>query len=106
MTGASVFVLSSRYEGFPNALGEAMAAGLPVAAFDCAFGPREMVRNEVDGLLVPDEDVGALAAALDRLMADPALRARLGNAAREASARFAPEKIIAQWDALTAGILA
>jgi glycosyltransferase involved in cell wall biosynthesis len=105
MTGASVFVLSSRYEGFPNALGEAMAAGLPVAAFDCSFGPGEMVRNEVDGLLVPDEDVGALTAALDRLMTDPALRARLGNAAREASARFAPEKIIAQWDALTAGIL-
>lgn len=104
--GASAFVLSSRYEGFPNALGEAMAAGLPVAAFDCAFGPGEMIRNEVDGLLVPDEDVDALAAALDRLMADPALRARLGASAREASERFAPEKIIAQWDALATGVLA
>lgn len=106
MSDAAVFVLPSRYEGFPNALGEAMAAGLPVAAFDCAFGPREMIQNEVDGLLVPHEDVGALAAALDRLMADPALRARLGTAAREGSARFAPEKILAQWDALTTGILA
>jgi glycosyltransferase involved in cell wall biosynthesis len=104
--GASAFVLSSRYEGFPNALGEAMAAGLPVAAFNCAFGPGEMIRNEVDGLLVPDEDVDALADALDRLMADPALRARLGTAAREAAARFAPEKIIAKWDALAKGILA
>jgi glycosyltransferase involved in cell wall biosynthesis len=91
-------VLSSRYEGFPNVLGEAMAAGLPVVAFDCAFGPAEMIEHEGNGLLVPANDTGALAAALDRLMGDERLRERLGQAARSSAARFSPGAIIARWD--------
>jgi glycosyltransferase involved in cell wall biosynthesis len=93
-------VLSSRYEGFANVLGEAMAAGLPVVAFNCDFGPAEMVDNLVDGLLVPDGDAGALAAALDRIMGDAALRMRLGIAARQSATRFASPAIIEQWDRL------
>lgn len=95
-----IMILSSRYEGFPNVLGEAMAAGMPVIAFDCAFGPGEMITHGSDGLLVPSNDVEALAAAMAHVMDDPALAARLGRAARLSAARFSPEAIIGQWERL------
>ncbi|WP_019833174.1 glycosyltransferase family 4 protein [Sphingomonas sp. PR090111-T3T-6A] len=101
---ADAFVLSSRYEGFCNALGEAMAAGLPVAAFNCDFGPAEMIRPEEDGLLVPEADVPGLAGALGRLMGDEALRARLGEAAERSARRYRPEAIQQRWDDLLAGM--
>jgi glycosyltransferase involved in cell wall biosynthesis len=82
MARASVFVLPSRFEGMPNALLEAMAAGLPVVVNDASPGPLEMVEPEVHGLVVPTENVDALASALARLMADPPLRQRLGEAGR------------------------
>lgn len=94
----AVFVLSSRYEGFPNALCEAMAAGYAVVAADCRFGPREVVTHERDGLLVPANDARGLAAALDRLLGDGTLRQRLAGAARQSISRFAIAAIISQWD--------
>lgn len=97
-----VFVLSSRFEGWGLALAEAMAAGLPVAAFDCPVGPAQMIRDGADGLLVPPEAVGALAAALDRLLSDADLRARLAGAGRKSAARFAPERVLMQWDEVLA----
>ena len=100
-----VFVLSSRYEGFPNVLGEAMAAGLPVIAADCDFGPRELVRDGADGLLVAAEDSAALAGALDRLLDDAALRARLSAVAPRVATRFAPQRVAAEWDSLLGGLL-
>lgn len=100
-----IMVLSSRYEGFPNVLGEAMAAGMPVVAYDCAFGPGEMVTHGVDGLLVPPNDVEALAGAMAHLMKDAALRQRLGNAARRSAARFAPENIVGQWEDVVAKVV-
>ncbi|MFC6623248.1 glycosyltransferase family 4 protein [Novosphingobium panipatense] len=96
---ADVFVLSSRYEGFPNALGEAMAAGLPVAAVDCEFGPADLIEHGVTGLLVPEEDAQDLSRALARLMANAGLRDRLGKAARASVARFRPERVLRLWDA-------
>lgn len=74
-------------EPFGQVVVEAMAAGCAVVAAD-AGGPAEILRSEVDGLLTPPGDPAALAAALDRLIADPALRTRLGAAARERSAEF------------------
>jgi glycosyltransferase involved in cell wall biosynthesis len=97
---ASVFVLPSRYEGFPNALLEAMAAGLPCVATRCPTGPEEIITDGADGLLVPTEDPSALAAAIRRLLGDGALRARLGRAAAGRVAPFAVPAAVARFEAL------
>ena len=82
MRRASIFALPSRFEGMPNALLEAMAAGLPSVVTDASPGPLEMVRNGHQGLVVPTDDVSAFAAALQKLMLDRDLRNRCGVAAR------------------------
>jgi glycosyltransferase involved in cell wall biosynthesis len=97
---ASMFVLSSRFEGFPNALTEAMSWGVPVVACDCPTGPRELVEDGVNGRLVAADDVGALRAAMAELMRSPEDRCRLGAEARRSLHRFAPNEIVDRWDAL------
>lgn len=83
MQRAAIFALPSRFEGMPNALLEAMAAGLPSVVSDASPGPLEMVTNGEHGLVVPRGDMRAFSAALEQLMLDPALRERQGAAARE-----------------------
>jgi glycosyltransferase involved in cell wall biosynthesis len=97
---ADLYVLSSRVEGFPNTLGEAMAHGCASVSFDCDTGPRDLIRHEADGLLVPPGDVQALAQSLGRLMHDDALRARLAERGVEVRSRYSMERVLGLWDAL------
>ena len=97
---AEIFAMSSRYEGFPNALLEAMTCGLPVVATDCQSGPREILNGGEDGLLVPVEDSGAMADSLISLMGDPDARKRLGENARASVQRFSLPNIMNQWEDL------
>lgn len=95
---ADLFVLSSRFEGFPNALCEAMSHAMPVVATSCSGGVRDIIRPNLDGFLVPPEDVPALARALGQLMDDPKQRAALGQEAKRVIQRFGPEQVLDAWE--------
>jgi glycosyltransferase involved in cell wall biosynthesis len=96
---ADLFVMSSRYEGFPNALLEAMACGLPVISTECV-GSREIVTHNVDGVLVPLDSAPALAEAMRELMAHEALRRRLAEAALTASRGYSLDAVAREWDSV------
>lgn len=101
---ADLYVLSSQAEGLSNTLLEAMASGLPCVAFDCETGPREIIRDGIDGVLVrPVQDADALAHQLANLMADPALRARYAARAVDVRDRFSAARIMALWEQVFQG---
>lgn len=97
---ASVYVLSSRFEGFGMVLTEAMACGVPCVSFDCPCGPSDIIQHEEDGLLVENGNVKALADSLIRLMKNDALRKTMGANARANVLRFLQAETVARWDAL------
>ncbi|MEV4096411.1 glycosyltransferase family 4 protein [Streptosporangium saharense] len=102
---ASVYVLSSRFEGLPMVMIEAMAHALPVVAFDCPTGPRDVLTPGIDGLLVPPGDVDALAGGLLRLIGDRELRLRMGAAAVRTAMDYSPEVVTPMWERLFAELL-
>lgn len=100
---AVAFILPSRYEGFPNVLLEALAAGVPCVATDCPGATREILGDGAYGLLVPPDDTGALAGAINQITADAELRQRLSRAATVAIERYSLDRIIDHWERVLAG---
>ena len=94
---ASLLVLSSRYEGLPMVLIEAQTFGLPIVAFQCKCGPKDVVADKETGFLVPEGDVKRLAKGMAALMKDEALRKEMGSKARLASLRYDENAIMRQW---------
>lgn len=94
---SSFLVMSSHYEGFPMVLLEAMACGLPGVCFTFPCGPKDVIEDGKNGLLVPEGDIPALAGAMERLMRDQALRERMSMAAREIIRTYSEEKVMQQW---------
>ena len=92
-----MFVMTSRFEGMPNALIEAMACGLPCVCTDCDFGPAELIRDGESGLLVPVDDAVAIAAAMERIADDPALAEKLSQGALEIRQSHGREEICSQY---------
>lgn len=97
---ASLFVLSSRFEGFGMVLIEAMACGLPCVSFDCPHGPADIITHGEDGLLVPNGNLEQLAEALIDVMEHEQKRQSMGAAAKEHVKRYLPEQIMPLWDTL------
>lgn len=98
-----VFVLPSDYEGFPNALIECMAQGIPSISFDCPSGPRAIIQHDRNGLLVPPGDVEQLAESIVSLAQDPDRIRRLSQAAAAVRTRYGREAVLAAWDNILSG---
>lgn len=94
---ASILASSSRYEGLPMVLLEAQAFGLPIVAFQCKCGPKDIVSDGMNGYLVPEGDTAGMAQRLEILMKDEALRKRMGLKAKESALRFNEEVIMKKW---------
>ena len=96
-TQSSIFVLSSRYEGFGLVLVEAMQCGVPCISFDCPHGPSDIIDNGINGILVKNGDIEEFANAILKLIDDEELRIKMGKAAIEKAKDYLPETIMPQW---------
>lgn len=97
---SSIFVLSSRYEGFGMVLIEAMSFGIPCVSFDCNYGPSDIIENGEDGFLIKNGDEETFTEKLQLLMKDENLRKEMGEKARVNVERFLPENVVKNWDEL------
>jgi glycosyltransferase involved in cell wall biosynthesis len=104
MSAAAVFVLSSRFEGFPLILLEAMSKGMGVVSFDCPTGPADIVDDHRNGLLVPHEDVEGLSRAIREIVEDEELRRRVAAEAIETAQQYTIEAIGPRWVELLEGL--
>lgn len=104
LAGADVFVLSSRFEGMPMALLEALACGIPVISTDCRSGPREILQDGRCGVLVPVGDVSALTDAITGLLNDGSRRAELSKLGKERVKDFSVREIVRQYEEIIFGI--
>ena len=104
--GSSIFTLPSRFEGFGLVIIEAMACGVPVVTFDCENGPRNIISNNQEGILVKPFDVDEYAKSLLRLIQDDQLRSQMGKRAYESSQRYSIESIAMQWEHLFDEVMA
>ena len=102
---SSLFVFSSRFEGFGMVLIEAMACGLPVVSFDCPCGPKDIVSHDEDGLLVPSGDIDKLANAMSQLMDSYELRHQMAKNAICSVRRFQIDEIADRWQLLFEDVL-
>ena len=96
----SILLLTSLYEPFGLVLPEAMSCGLPVVAFDCPYGPAEIITDGVDGFLIQNRNVEAFADKVCQLIEDEALRKKMGEAGALSSMRYSPDRIMPQWKTL------
>jgi len=104
---ADIFVLSSRFEGFPNVLLEAMAAGTACVAFDCDTGPRDLIRDGYNGILVEELNIGELGASIENLINDDNLRSKLAKSAIEVRKTYCESIMMQNWtDILTSDSIA
>jgi glycosyltransferase involved in cell wall biosynthesis len=97
---SSIYVMSSRYEGFGMVLLEAMSCGLPVVSFDCQYGPGELIVDGENGFLIPPNDVKELAGKLCFLIENLEIREKMSIKAKEYSKKYEISKIMKQWDTL------
>ncbi|MDT7830202.1 glycosyltransferase family 4 protein [Pricia sp. S334] len=104
-SSSKIFAFSSRYEGFPNALLEAMYFGLGCVSTNCPTGPAEMIENNVNGYLVDVDDIPALAIQLQNLAKNDDLRRNLGLVARKSVEKYETEEIVAKWKNLIERLL-
>jgi glycosyltransferase involved in cell wall biosynthesis len=100
MNRASIFVLSSLWEGFPNVILEAMACGVPVISTDCPSGPREIITNDKNGILVPPADEKALAEAMLNLLINKNLRKHFSIEGKKKAEDFRIDRILPQYEEL------
>jgi glycosyltransferase involved in cell wall biosynthesis len=94
---SSMIVMSSHYEGFPMVMIEAMACGLPAVSFDVKCGPRDIIKEGENGLVVKDGDIDGLAKAMMTLMRDDELRRKMGENAKRVVETFSEAKVMDKW---------
>lgn len=103
---SSLLVMSSNYEGFGMVLVEAMSCGVPVISFDCKCGPKDIIQPGINGLLVPNGDIQALADAMMKVMEDEAYRKMLSLNARKVVDTYSEQAVMSQWIRLFTSITA